>query len=145
MFHGYPFVDIVGGVVMFEKSIAGITIALAVFIVMPAAAHQACEIREADIEIDTELQGWAPALTINNLSAACLMSQSVIISNWCADVSHGKMKRDLEMCGVLEEFTRFTQVVHPDYGYVNCEIDYKWPHQRIRCIPMIYKDDLIVE
>ena len=39
-----------------------------------------------------------------------------------SDVSHGKMKRDLEKCGVLEEFTRFTQVVHPDYGYVNCEI-----------------------
>ena len=83
-------------------------------------------------ECEYEAQTKGQSVEYRDRSASCVISQSVILGNYCEKISQQGF------CDVLTD-VRLLQILHPDLGYLDCSIEYGTTHtnrpfgQRVVC------------
>ena len=100
-----------------------------------ANADEPCEVKIEQIEFFKDDDGIVTRHFVD-ASAACLISQSVLLTNDCSpELAPGDARL---LCGNPLDHIRIISIVHPKKGYMTCSIARKEAHQAIRCEELNY-------
>ena len=87
-----------------------------------ANAHQSCKIEDQHVGKFLEPDGSPMTIQVHFQSAACLISQGVILANDC--VPSNPVGTDNRRCDFINgPYQRQIDVMHPELGFVLCELN----------------------
>ena len=101
-----------------------------------ANAHETCRIKTEQIEFFEDTNTGVITRQFVDEGAACLMSESILLSDACSSLTPGDAS---SLCENPTEHTRIITMVHPQKGYLQCAVSRKDHTQAIRCIELNYK------
>ena len=101
-----------------------------------ANANETCRIKMEQIELFEDTDTGVITRQFVDEGAACLMSESVLLSDACSSLTPGDAS---SLCGNPTEHTRIITMVHPRKGYLLCSVSRKGDFQAIRCVELNYR------
>ena len=97
--------------------------AISMMMTVGANAHQSCKIEDRHVGKFLEPDGSLMTIQVHFQSAACLISQGVILANEC--IPSNPVGTDNRRCDFIKgPYQRRIDVMHPELGFVTCELSF---------------------